>query len=65
MIYTADMLRTAVESASRGARDVARAEERDRVCQIIAAHAHIESSEAAREALWECIRQIRGEELSS
>jgi hypothetical protein len=64
MIYTADMLQSAVESASKSARAAGAAEERDRVCRIVAAHAEMTSSEEAREAIWEAIRQIREEGIS-
>lgn len=64
MLYTVDMVTRAVEDASRGARDTARAEERERCCRIVAAHAEMTSSEEAREAIWEAIRQIRSEEAT-
>lgn len=64
MIYTAEMVASAVESATKSARAAGAADERDRICRIVAASAQIESSEEAREALWECIRQIRAEEIT-
>jgi len=64
MLYTVDMVTRAVEDACRSARDVARAEERDRICRIVAAHAEMTVSEEAREAIWEAIRQIRTEEAT-
>lgn len=65
MIYTTEMVTNAVETAVQGARITARREERERLCRVIAAHAAIETSEAARESLWEVIRQIRSEDVSS
>ena len=61
MIYTVEMVQTAVESASKSARAAGAAEERDRICRIIATHAAMTGSEEAREAIWEAIRQIREE----
>ena len=61
MIYTVEMVQTAVESASKSARAASAAEERDRICRIIATHAAMTGSEEAREAIWEAIRQIREE----
>lgn len=65
MIYTADMVANAVETASRAARDVARADERERCCRIIATHAEMTGSVEAREAIWEAILQIRDDEVAS
>ena len=61
MIYTVEMVQTAVESASKSARAAGAAEERDRICRIIATHAAMTGSDEAREAMWEAIRQIREE----
>lgn len=64
MIYTIEMVQTAVESAAKSSRAAGAAEERDRICRIIATHAEMTGSEEAREAIWEAIRQIR-EEVAS
>lgn len=64
MIYTVEMVQSAVESASRSARAAGAAEERDRVCRIVAAHAEMTLSAEAREAIWEAIRQIREEGIA-
>jgi hypothetical protein len=64
MIYTVEMVQSAVESASKSARAAGAADERDRICRIVAAHAEMTSSDEAREAIWEAIRQIREEAIA-
>lgn len=65
MIYTVDMMRTAVESATRAARDTARLDERERVCRILASYAELSHDWRDRAMWWEAIAAVRAGEAAS
>jgi|694.fasta_scaffold03440_49 hypothetical protein len=65
MIYTADMVASAVESASKSARAAGAAHERERICNVLAGWAEATDNAGARDVLWEIIGTLLEREVAS